>query len=148
MKIDLNLVAAALKQEGVEPEKIRTIIEKLSFEAEAADESSEKEPPVKKQFVILAPTNQDAPRLPEIGWVLQIEESASPASLPTRLEDVAVSFNTSKRGRTLPAKTLGELIESGSAKYFKQHGVWPKTKLPVSIIYLPNALTFKAQDNA
>lgn len=51
-KIEIQLVAASLKNHGVEPSILREIIEELNFEAQP-DPDEEKAPPVKKQFVIV-----------------------------------------------------------------------------------------------
>jgi hypothetical protein len=37
-------------------------------------------------------------------------------------------------------KSVGEALESGSAKYFKESELWVKTKLPVAVVVTDNIL--------
>ncbi|NBX59386.1 MAG: hypothetical protein EBT62_02830, partial [Opitutaceae bacterium] len=46
----------------------------------------------------------------------------------------------SKRGRLLPVKSIGEALESGSAKYFRESELWVKTKMPVAVVVTDNIL--------
>ena len=74
------------------------------------------------------------------GWVVQIPEDASPYSTTDRIFKGAYDFNASKRGRLLPVKSIGEALESGSAKYFRESELWVKTKLPVAVVVTDNIL--------
>ena len=139
-KIELSIVAGALKKHQVDPELLREILEDLNAEI-AAEEDDEKAPPVRKQFVILLSDPEGKlPRQDLVGWVLKIEESASPFSLADRTARAIEAFNMSKRGRMLPVKTVGEAIESASSKYWKDAGVWISTKLPVSVQVTSNRI--------
>jgi hypothetical protein len=143
-KIEINIVAASLKKhesQELTPALLREIIEELNFEAQPADEG-EQAPPVKKQFVILLSSAALSSIKPTdlTGWVVQIPEDASPHSVTDRIFKGAYDFNASKRGRLLPVKTVGEAIESASAKYFRDAELWIKTKLPVAVISTDNVL--------
>jgi hypothetical protein len=74
------------------------------------------------------------------GWCVQIPENASPFSTMDRVLKAAYDFNASKKGRLLPVKTVGEALESASAKYFKEAELWIKTKLPVAVIVTNNQI--------
>ena len=50
----------------------------------------------------------------------------------------AYDFNASKKGRLLPVKSVGEALESASAKYFKESELWVKTKMPVAVVVTDN----------
>lgn len=142
-KIEINIVAESLKRHAIEPAKLREIIEELNYEA-APEPGEEAAPTVKKQFVILL-SDMDG-RLPAsmreqlTGWVVQIPEDASPFSTTDRIFKASYDFNASKKGRTLPVKSVGESLESASAKYFKEAELWIKTKLPCAVVVTDNVL--------
>jgi hypothetical protein len=142
-KIELNLVAAALKQENVEPAKARAILETLQLEIAAQEkgEDGEKAPHVKKQYCILVSDPEGVmPKQDLVGWVLQIPESESPASTQERIFRSAYDFNATKKGRLLPVKTVGEAIENVPAKFFKEADLWAKTKTPVLVLRTDNQI--------
>lgn len=140
-KIEVSQVAEILKKHKIEPELLREIVEAMNeITAPAANEDI-KPPPPKKQFVVLLSDPQG--RLPKqdlVGWVVQIPENASPHSTTDRIFKGAYDFNVSKRGRLLPVKSVGEALESASAKYFKDAELWVKTKLPVAVMVTDNIL--------
>lgn len=102
----------------------------------------EKPPAVKKQFCILI-SDPDG-RLPAgqefAGWVLQIPEDENVATTQERIFRAAYEFNTTKRGRLLPVKTVGEAMENVAAKHFKEAQVWVKTKEPVLMLRTDNQI--------
>jgi hypothetical protein len=51
----------------------------------------------------------------------------------------AYDFNSSKRGRMLPAASIGETFEN-AGKYLKEADVWVKTKTPIQFIVTDNVL--------
>lgn len=139
-KVDIHLVAAALKQAHVEPPKIREIIELLNHET-APDEGDETVPPVKKQFVvIISDPEGKLPKDDFAAWVVQIPECESPATTLDRLYRGAYDFNASKKGRMLPAKTVGDALENVSAKFFKEAELWVKTRTPVLVVKTDNEI--------
>ena len=80
--IDINLAAEIIKRHEVEAAKLRAIIEEMNVLAEAkARQDDEKEPTVKKQFVVLV-SDPDGrfPKHDFAAWVLQIPESESVAT--------------------------------------------------------------------
>lgn len=140
-KIDINQVAEILKRNEVDPAVLRQIVEEMQLLVQPeADE--EKPPPVKKQYCILISDPEG--RLPEgqefAGWVLQIPEEESVATTQERIFRAAYEFNTTKRGRLLPAKTVGEALEHVPAKHFKEAQVWVKTKEPVLMLRTNNRI--------
>lgn len=139
-KIEIHLVAESLKRHAIEPAKLREIIEELNYEAqpEPGDEAA---PTVKKQFVILLSDMEGVlPKKDLTGWVVQIPEDASPFSTTDRIFKASYDFNASKKGRTLPVKSVGESLESASAKYFKEAELWIKTKLPCAVVVTDNVI--------
>jgi hypothetical protein len=139
-KIDINKVAEILKENQVAPALLRQIVEEMNLAAQP--ETGEDAPPtVKKQFVLLISDPEG--RLPKddfVGWALQIPENESPATALERVCRAAYDFNTTKKGRLLPVKTIGEAIENVPAKHFKETDVWVKTKTPVLIVKTNNQL--------
>jgi len=90
--------------------------------------------------VLLSDPSGKLPQKDLTGWVVQIPESASPYSTTDRIFKGAYDFNASKKGRLLPVKSIGEALESASAKYFKESELWVKTKLPVAVVVTDNVL--------
>jgi hypothetical protein len=140
-KIEVSQVAEILKKHKIEPDVLREIVEAMNEVTQPAADEDIKPPPPKKQFVILLSDPEG--KLPEtdlVGWVVQIPENASPHSTRDRIFKGAYDYNASKRGRMLPVKSVGEALESTSAKYFKESELWVKTKLPVAVMVTDNVL--------
>ena len=139
-KIDVSKVAEILKKNHIDPALLRRVIEEMNL-AVQPDAGEEKPPAVKKQFVILV-SDPDG-RLPKhdfVGWVLQIPEDESPATTTDRIFRSTYDFNTTQKGRLLPAKTVGEAIENVPGKFFKETDVWVKTKTPVLVLKTDNEI--------
>ena len=144
-KIDVNKVAEILKKNQVDPKILRQIVEAMNILAQA--ESDEEKPPaVKKQWAILISDPED--RLPKTdfaGWVLQIPEDESVATTQDRIFRAVYEFNTTKKGRLLPSKTVGEALENVPAKHFKETGVWVKSKTPVLMLKTDNEIPMEGK---
>lgn len=140
-KIEVNQVAEILKRNEVPPEILRQIVEEMN-QAVQPEVDEEKPPAVKKQWCILVSDPEH--RLPDdqefVGWVLQIPENESAMSTPERVHRAAYEFNTTKKGRLMPATTLGETFEHVPAKHFKEAAVWVKTKIPVLMLRTDNKI--------
>lgn len=140
-KIDINHVAEVVKHHDVDPKTVRAIMENLQalLESEAAEE---KPPAIKKQFCILI-SDPDA-RMPQnadfAGWVIQIPEGESAATVTDRLKRSAEYYNTTRKGRLNPCRTIGEAIEYIPAGVFKENDVWVKTKSPVLMLKTDNEI--------
>jgi hypothetical protein len=140
-KIEVSQVAEILKKHKIEPALLREIVEEMNFATQPGGDDDLKPPAPKKQFIVLLSDPQGKlPRQDLVGWVVQIPEDASPHSTTDRIFKGAYDFNASKRGRMLPVKSVGEALESGSAKYFREAELWVKTKTPVSVIVTDNIL--------
>lgn len=145
-KIDVNAAAEVLKRKDLDPALLREVIEEFNHIAQPEVED-EKAPAVKKQFSILISDPEG--KLPSgefTGWVLQIPEDASVLSAPERIYKAAYEFNTTKKGRLMPAKTMADAIENIPAKHFKEQGVWVKTKAPVFMLTTDNAIPMEKSD--
>ncbi len=140
-KIEVNKVAEILKKNEISPAILRRIVEELNLAVQPDPGEEEKPPPVKKQFAILV-SDPDG-RLPKhdfVGWVLQLPENESVATTLDRVLRSAYDFNTTKKGRLLPVKTIGEAIENVPAKAFKEADLWVKTKTPVLVLRTDNEI--------
>lgn len=148
-KIDVNQVAEILKrQPDIEPATLRQIVEEMNLAVQPDDDGDET-PKVKKQFSIILsdPTGRLTPEFFEAagfdgftGWVCQIPESESVTSTAERIHKAAYDFNTTKKGRMMPALTMGDAIENIPAKHFREQEVWIKTKAPVFIVTTDNQI--------
>lgn len=140
-KIEVNQVADILKKHKLEPALLREIVQEMNEATQPAADDDIKPPAQKKQFVVLlSDPEEKLPKKDLVGWVVQIPESASPHSTVERIFKGAYDFNASKKGRMLPVKSVGEALESASAKYFKESELWIKTKLPVAVMVTDNVL--------
>ncbi len=140
-KIEVSQVAEILKRHKIEPAMLREIVEELNMATQPDNGDDIKPPAAKKQFVVLLSDPQG--QLPEsdlTGWVVQIPENTSPHTVRDRIFKAAYDYNASKKGRTLPVKSIGEALESASAKYFKDADMWVKTKMPVAVMVTDNVL--------
>jgi len=140
-KVDLDLVKMVLSRAKLDARTVAQILEDINFEAKAADDEP-KEPLVKKQFVVVVsdPHGKFSQGTDYVGWVVQIPEEENPADAVERICKGAFDFNASPKGRRMPLKTIAEACEFGSAKLFKQHAVWIKTKEPVLIVPTNNII--------
>jgi hypothetical protein len=140
-KIEVNKVAEILKKNEISPAILRRVIEEMNLAVQPDPGEEDKPPAVKKQFVILV-SDPDG-RLPKhdfVGWVLQLPENESVATTLDRVFRTSYDFNTTKKGRLLPVKTVGEAIENVPAKAFKEADLWIKTKTPVLMLRTDNEI--------
>lgn len=146
-KIEVNQVAEILKRNEVDPALLRQIVEEMN-QAVEPEVDEEKPPAVKKQFSIVVsdPEGQLPEKAEFTGWVFQIPEDASVTSTTERIHKAAYEFNTTKKGRMMPAKTMADAIENIPAKVFKEQQVWVKTKAPVFVIRTDAAIPNEKSD--
>jgi hypothetical protein len=140
-KVEINKVAEVCKKNEIEPAVLRRIIEELNLASQPEGGEEEKAPPVKKQFfVLLSDPDGRMPKHDFIAWVGQIPENESVATVQDRIFRSAYDFNTTKKGQSMPVKTVGEAIENVPAKFFKEAELWVKTKTPVLVLKTDNEI--------
>jgi hypothetical protein len=140
-KIDVNKVAEILKKNHIDPAVLRRVVEEMNLAVQPDPGEGEQAPPVKKQHIILvSDPNGNMPKHDLTGWVLQIPENESPASVEERLLKGTYDYNASKKGRLYPAKTVGDAIEAVPAKFFREVELWVKTKEPVLVLRTDNEI--------
>ena len=140
-KIDVSKVAEILKKNEIDPAVLRRVIEELNLVVEPEPGEENKPPPVKKQFAILVSDPENRfPKNDFVGWVLQLPEDESPATVQDRINRAAYDYNATRKGRLYPAKTVGEALENIPAKHFKEVDVWVKTKTPVILLKSDNQI--------
>ena len=140
-KIDVNKVAEILKKNQIDPAVLRRVVEEMNLAVQPDPGEEDPAPPVKKQFVILvSDPNGKMPKVDFTGWVLQLPEDESPASVQERLLKATYDFNASRKGRLYPAKTVGDALEAVPAKFFKEVELWVKTKEPVIVLRTDNEI--------
>ncbi|MGH7997351.1 MAG: hypothetical protein ACREFX_13475 [Opitutaceae bacterium] len=139
-KIEISKVAEILKR-SLEPAMLRRVIEEINLAAQPDPGEEDKPPAVKKQFVMLVSDPEGRwPRHEFAGWILQIPENESPATVEERIFRGAYDYNASRKGRLYPARTVGEAIENVPAKLFKEAELWVKTKSPVLVLKTANEI--------
>lgn len=142
-KVDIELVAEVLKNNELDQATIDRIVRQISKAAEQAaqEDAAERETPSKKQWLILiSDPRHELPNADMVGWVVQIPENVSPATATERIVKAAHHYNTTRRGRKHPAKSIAEACEVLSAKFLKEEHIAIKTKLPVTVLTTDNVL--------
>lgn len=135
-KVDIEIVEAALKLEDLDSQKRAQIMNRIKSESEAIISDKEKEPVVKKQFVIvvsdpygkIASTGMDFS-----GWVAQIPEDDSPQSAIDKINQATSDFNLTPKGRRIPISNMADFFKFSSQKINKENKIWVKTKEPVLV---------------
>ena len=138
-KIEVNKVAEILKKNELSPAVLRRVVEEMNLAVQPNGDDEEKPPAIKKQFVIVVSDPEG--RMPKhdfVGWVLQIPETESVATTLDRIFRSSYDFNTTKKGRLMPVKSVGEAIENVPAKFFKEADLWVKNKTPILVIKTNN----------
>lgn len=142
-KIEVNKVAEILKNH-IDPAVLRRCVEEmnLAVQPDSVDgDAGDKEPAVKKQFVILVSDPSGVLKKKDFtGWVIQIPQDESPLSALERIQKSAHEFNASKKGRLYPVKTMGDALENVPGKYFREVMLHVKTKEPVLVVVTNNEL--------
>lgn len=140
-KIDVNKAAEIMKKNHLDPEVLRRIVEEMNLAVQPDPGEGEEAPKTKKQFcILLSDPHGKLPAVDFVGWVLQIPEEESPASVHDRLNKAAYDYNASKKGRLYPAKTVGDALEAVPAKFFKEAELWVRTKEPVLVLKTDNEI--------
>ena len=148
-KVDIEIVETALKLEDLDYQKRAQIMNRIKSESEAIKSDKEKEPTVKKQFVIvvndpygkIASTGMDFS-----GWVAQIPEGDSPQSVIDKINQAASDFNLTPKGRKTPLRNMADFFQFSSQKINKSSKIWVKTKEPM-LICLTNGKIEKSYGN-
>ena len=148
-KVDIEIVETALKLEDLDYQKRAQIMNRIKSESEAIKSDKEKEPAVKKQFVIVV--NDPYGKISSTGmdfsgWVVQIPEDDAPQTAIAKINQASSDFNLTPKGRRKPLRNMAEFFEFGSQKINKSNNLWVKTKEPV-LICLTNGKIEKSYGN-
>jgi len=141
-KVTISQVAEILKKHReITPAVLREVVEELNEATQPAADEDIKPPAGKKQYAVVVSDPNGVLKVDLTGWVVQLPENASPHSVVDRVMKAAHHFNTTKKGRLIPVKSVGEAFESIGRKFFVENELWVKTKLPVYLIRSDNKLT-------
>ncbi len=141
-KVDLDLLQVVLERNSVDARLTAQIISDLQEEIKLEKmEAEEREPAMKKKYVFVASDPAGVLEGKElVGWVVQIPEDQSEYTVEERIVAATYEYNRSKKGRRVPATTIGEACERVPAKMFKEQGVWVKNKEAAFLLRTDNAL--------
>lgn len=141
-KVELELVRRIVQRNTTDPKLISQIMNELTQEiAFMEDDLVDTPPPVKKQWVVVvSDPNQELKDKDFVAWVAQIQEDESPFTIEEKLFRSGYAYNTTKRGRRIPARTIQEVCEFVPAKILKEQAVWLKTKEPVLVVRTDNII--------
>lgn len=142
-KVSVELIHQVLSDNQLEPDTITKLLKQIEEQAaaEAEAEKANREPTVKKQFVIIVSDPRGT--LPDedyVGWVAQIPEDDPVGDTMDRLIRASYEYNISKKGRKYPVKTVGEACEAVGARFLKEQNLAIKNKIPVSVIKTDNKI--------
>ena len=141
-KIDIEKLRHILHRNESDIKKINDILNDIAMELQIEQAEKEARPPaVKKQFITLIADN-DGHLLNQdfASWVLQIPEEANPQAVIDKIHKSAYAYNATPKGSRFPVKSMGETLESVSAKIFKENEVWVRTKIPILAVSCKNQL--------
>ena len=141
-KIDVEKLKHILHRNESDIQKINDILNDIATELQIEQAEKEARPPaVKKQFITLIADN-DGQLMDQdfASWVLQIPEDANPQAVIDKIHQSAYAYNATPKGSRFPVKSMGETLESVSAKIFKENELWVKTKTPVLAVSCKNQL--------
>ena len=142
-KVSVELIHEVLSNNSLEADIIQKVIKEIEAQAEleAEAEKANREPVVKKQFVmILSDPRGTVPDEDYVGWVAQIPEDDSPGVTMERIIRASYEYNISKKGRKYPVKSIGEACEAVGTRFLKEQDISIKTKIPVTIIKTDNVI--------
>lgn len=150
-KVDIELVHMVLQRADLGAQKTSQIMEDIKFESKSQEADKDKEPTVKKQFVIVV--NDPYGKISETGmdfsgWVVQIPEDDAPQTVIAKINQAASDFNCTPKGRKMPLKTVAEFFEFGSPKINKESKLWAKTKEPVLVCLTNGKIEKSYRDTA
>ena len=134
-KFDIEEIKIVLNEAQADDNTKSKVLELLNVVAkeEEMEKDQDKTPKPKKDYIVFNHPNATS-------TVFQIlyadEDDGKPASevLIDRLEKVKSEFNSSKKGKRIPVRNLEELCEFVPQKFFKEHNLWKKTKLPAEAV--------------
>jgi hypothetical protein len=138
-KVDIDLVQRVLKENGVDVRVAAMILNQIR-EAAAEDAAVEREKPQKKEFLVLVSEPEGGLPKDLVGWVVQYPEDGDPRDVSDKIVEVATTFNTSPKGKRVPVTSFGDACQSLPSKLLKERDVWVKTREPVRVIAVKNAL--------
>ena len=141
-KIDVEKLKHILHRNESDIQKINDILNDIATELQIEQAEKEARPPlVKKQFITLIADNDGVLVDKDFAsWVLQIPEEANPQAVIDKIHQSAYTHHASPKGSRFPVKSMGETLESVSAKIFKENEVWVKTKIPVLAVSCNNQI--------
>ncbi|MBC2607712.1 hypothetical protein [Pelagicoccus albus] len=142
-KVSVELIHEVLSNNNLEPDMITAVLKQIEEQAaaEAEAEKANREPTVKKQFVIIvSDPNGTIPSEDYVGWVAQIPEDDPVGETMDRLIRASYEYNISKKGRKYPVKTVGEACEAVGARFLKEQSLAIKNKVPVAVVRTDNKI--------
>lgn len=141
-KVDVDLVKAVLRRNIEDSRAVARIVEDINTELKQLEmEDEAKEPPVKKQFVMVVSDPDGVLEDRDLaGWIVQIPEDEAAQSALEKLHQSAYAYNVTKKGRRYPAETIGDVCEAVPPKIAKEQKLWIKTKEPVLVVRTDNTV--------
>ena len=133
-KVDLELVKMVLTRNDVETRLVADIIKEI--QQESAAETDEEEGTRREEAVCGCCIRPRGPARGNgvTGSIVQIPEDESVYTAVERLHRAGYEFNTTKKGRRMPVKTVGEVCEHVPARIAKEQKIWIKHKEPCFLL--------------
>lgn len=138
-KVDLDVLQSILRRNQLEMRQIAEIMEDVNRVLQEEAEQP-KEPPVKKQFVMLLSDPENKLAEDMTGWVFQLPEDTPPPSVLEKLAEANQAYSQTPKGRRMPPETVGEACEALPPKICRESQLWIKTREPVWVVRTNNKL--------
>lgn len=134
--LELEEFKKILSDQGLDNATISDIISAAQKKiAEKEDDKDDAPKPGKYRHLVLAYDPEGELAGKELtATVVKIPEENSVYSTMEGVFKAAYEYNTTKKGRRMPVKTVGEAFEHVAAKYFKEYGIKVLHKEPVYVL--------------
>lgn len=147
MKVDLELIKATLLEHGVDDQTLFSVVKDLQKKAEEEADKGDKPKDGKYQFVLVVYDPEGELKDKEFtGFAAKIPEENSVYSVTEGIIRAGYEFNTTKKGRRLPVKTIGEIMETVPDKLLKEFGVKRLHREPVFLVTTDGLLPTETTD--
>lgn len=140
-KVEIDVLRAVLKRNLPDVRAQAQILSEVDSEMKELAAEEEKQPPVKKQWIIVISDPEGQLEGIELtGWIAQIPEEDSVVASLDKFYQSAYAYNVTKKGRRFPVESIAEVCEAVPAKITKEQNLWIKTKEPVAIVRTDNTI--------
>jgi hypothetical protein len=131
---DITKRIIATERDNIAPEVLARLRQKIDFAA-SDDEKLTLNPRITKRLVVLvADPGGKLGDMEFDAWILQIIDGEKPISVRERIQFAAENYNATRKGKVLPALSVGDALEGVPQKFFKEQQLWIITEKPIPVV--------------